>query len=139
MKLGPHLYFWGTPTCSHTLFRKKRLMLKKCSKNNFFFVQGTLSLMNTFLFYIYCWNISSSIHIYFLKSLYLFSILMTWVLASREPLIDSRGLYAAPRPLKIHAFSICGTMLLAALNSDWKKSTSETQFSEHGCKTLIVH
>ena len=108
-------------------------------QKQFFFVQGTLSLMNTFLFYIYCWNISSSIHIYFLKSLYLFSILMTWVLASREPLIDSRGLYAAPRPLKIHAFSICGTMLLAALNSDWKKSTSETQFSEHGCKTLIVH
>ena len=66
---------------------------------------------------------------------------MTWVLASREPLIDSRGLYAAPRPLKIHAFSICGTMLLAALNSGWKKSTStsETQISEHGCQTLFVH
>ena len=64
---------------------------------------------------------------------------MTWVLASREPLIDSRGLYAAPRPLKIHAFSICGTMLLAALNSGWKKSTPETQFSEHDCHTLFVH
>ena len=126
MKLGPHLYFWGTPTCSHTLFRKKRFMLKKMFQktlcNCFFFCsRDFIPNEYTLLDYPYCWNISSSIHIYFLKSLYLFSILMTWALASREPLIDSRGLYAAPRPLKIHAFSICGTMLLAALNSDWKK------------------
>ena len=125
MKLDHTSTFGGPPLVPIHSSEKRGLCLKKCSKKHFAIVffcsRDFIPNEYTLLDYPYCWNISSSIHIYFLKSLYLFSILMTWVLASREPLIDSRGLYAAPRPLKIHAFSICGTMLLAALNSDWKK------------------